>query len=208
MAQRLETRFDEALARLLGLRTYAIKSEVWPRQGRPPLFQRRTVEVALSNLSDITEQALLRSDHRISPLFKDFDSKHQWRNGPGKGRGYRAKRTSFKAWYAERVKVKNCVYVFWSRQNVCLYVGRTLNARGTRPTDHFRKEWFKQVKRIDVYKFERRRDVPRFECLLTHKLDPRHSGMTPSNKKYYSRCPICEQQKLVRRHVKRLFRFR
>jgi hypothetical protein len=139
-------------------------------------------------------------------MLEDYDYKRQWHSKKGKGFGRTKKKQSFKKWYDKNITTRNCVYAFWNKSR-CLYVGRTLNGKG-RPTAHFEKYWFGRATRVDVYGFDRRRDVPRFECLLTHKRSPSKSKMKPAKKKYYSPCPVCVGKKFIGDEVRGIFQLR
>ena len=204
MSNRIASRFDEELYKLFEARTFALKASVWPVPGRENKITRKKILKGIDRLGALAEQNLLRS-RRIRKILREADYKKQW-HLKNKGHGRPAKRRSFKAWYDKNITTKNCVYAFWKGKK-CLYAGRTLNGKG-RPTHHFDKHWFGNTSRIDVYAFDRKRDVPRFECLLTHRAIPAYSRMKPSSKKFYSQCPICQAQKTIRKEVKSLFRLR
>jgi hypothetical protein len=153
-----------------------------------------------------SEQLFLLGSRRMRRLLKSFDYRKQWHVTRSKGHGRAAKRRNFKQWYERKVTTRNCVYAFWNGKR-CLYVGRTLNGKG-RPTHHFDKHWFGAVSRVDIFAFDRKRDVPRFECLFTHRHVPSYSRIGPASKKYYLRCPICESKSSIRREIKALFRLR
>jgi hypothetical protein len=207
MTSHSEAAFSRELHSLLNARAAVLKHSLWPKPGRRLSYNRRVVAKTLNHLQEIAETTALRSNS-AQRMLCSYDNKRQWHINARKGWGPKAKKAAFRAWYGENVQVRNCVYVFWARHGKCLYVGRTLNHRASRPTNHFGKDWFREAKRIDVYKFDRKRDVPRFECLLTHKLQPWHQGMKPSEKKWSSKCPVCEAGKRVRREVKKFFRIR
>ena len=198
-------RFDGVLYDLFERRTHRLHTYMWPISGSAPQLKRKTVNSGIKRLQTIAEDDFLRSKH-AKQLLNGFDYKRQWHAKMGKGFGLPAKKRSFKTWYESKITTKNCVYAFW-RGKRCLYVGRTINGKG-RPTAHFEKHWFAQATRLDVYGFDGRRDVPRFECLLTHKRTPMRSKMKPSQKKYYSRCPICEGKKFIQDEVRWIFRLR
>lgn len=205
MASRTQKQFSDVLVGLLSVRTRALKASIWPIAGRPTKLTNRELSRSLSKLHELVVVALLRS-RLIKNLLNDKDAytKKQWHIKRGKGRGYKAKIKSFKTWYGHHISHDNCVYEIWGNSR-SLYVGRTLHGKN-RPTDHFVKAWFAQATRIDVFGFQRRRDVPRFECLLTHRDKPAHAYNKPATHRYYSRCPICERLKMASAEVKAIFR--
>lgn len=177
---------------------------MWPISGTAPHFGRADISLAIRRLRNIAENDYLKSRH-ARRLLKDYDYKRQWHSKKGKGFGREAKKQSFKRWYEKNITTENCVYAFWNGKR-CLYVGRTLNGKG-RPTSHFEKHWFGKATRVDVYGFDRRRDVLCFECLLTHRRNP-SSKIKPAKKKYYLLCPVCEGKDFIGDEVRWIFRLR
>lgn len=205
MAKQASKRFDEELSTLFRARTHSLRDHFWPKVGKAPSLGRQQVSKSIRKLQGIAEAGALKS-RPTREMLGAYDYKRQWHPKRGKGWGRPAKRTAFKDWYDKHITTKNCVYAFWNRKK-CLYIGRTLNGKG-RPTSHFDKHWFGKATRVDVYGFDRKRDVPRFECLLTHKHQPAYSRMRPASKKYYSQCVICAGDRLIRTEIKSLFRLR
>jgi hypothetical protein len=202
---RAANKFDRELTKLFRKRTHGLRAYMWPISGTAPTLARKNVSSAINRLRNIAEDDYLKSRY-ARRLLSEYDYKRQWHSKKGKGFGRAAKKRSFKRWYDKKITTKNCVYAFWNGK-YCLYVGRTLNGKG-RPTSHFDKHWFSKATRVDVYGFDRRRDVPRFECLLTHKRNPSYSIMKPSTKKYYSPCPVCDGKKFIGDEVRWIFRLR
>jgi hypothetical protein len=206
MPSQLEREFDTQIDRLFRSRIHKLKSAVWPAKGAAPMMTKKKVNHVIGRLQNVTRDAFLRTKGTKKILREDFDYKRQWHPKRGKGWGRAAKSQHFKNWYEKNITTKNCVYAFWQKKN-CLYIGRTLNGKG-RPTNHFQKYWFGKATRVDVFAFDRKRDVPRFECLLTHKYDPSYSRMKPSAKKYYSRCAVCDGTDSVKSELKTFFRLK
>jgi hypothetical protein len=204
MAKRALQRFDDELEKLFIRRTHWVRGQVRkPKQGKPPTFARGHVDKAVNNLNKLTEACLLR-DHAVQRLADIYDEKRQWHVVRSKGWGVENKRKSFIEWY-ERNKIgRNCVYVFWAGKK-CRYVGRTMKGQN-RPQTHFTKHWFIGVTRVDLYHSRVGRNVPKLECLATHRFRPRFSKIKPSSKRWYARCPICETQKTIAADVRSLFR--
>lgn len=206
MTTRLQRRFDEELEELFRRRTHWVRSKVRePTVGKPPTFARKHVNAAIKRLNDLTEASLLK-EHAVQSLSDIYDEKRQWHVTRSKGWRAERKGRAFLEWYDERGLSTNCVYVFWARKN-CRYVGRTLNGKN-RPQTHFHKKWFHGATRIDIYHSATKRDIPKLECLATHRFKPMYSKIKPARRKWYSRCPICEAQRMIRKDVRSMFRFR
>ena len=197
--------FDRELNTLFRKRTHGLRAYMWPISGTAPHLSRKDIGSTIRRLRKIAESDYLKSRYSRR-LLSEHGYKRQWHSKKGKGFGRDAKKRSFKRWYEKKITTKNCVYAFWNGKR-CLYIGRTLNGKG-RPTSHFEKHWFGKATRVDVYGFKRRRDVPRFECLLTHKRQPSYSKIKPARKKYYTSCPICDGKKFIGDEVRWIFRLR
>ena len=191
--------------RLFQIRTHQLRSYLWPTRGKAPRLTKKRLVVGISKLQDIAVNDYLHSKV-AKEAFKSYDYKRQWHAKRNKGFGVSAKKKSFRDWYERHITTKNSVYAFWNKSK-CLYVGRTLNGKG-RATSHFEKYWFRQATRVDIFGFDRKRDVPKYECMLTHRLNPAYSKITPSTKRYYSHCPICDGRKHISKGIKGMFRFR
>lgn len=205
MPSRYAKQFDGELLRIFAIRTHDLRTSLWPMAGKAPRLTRKQIRHSIRRLQNIAEADFFRSRYGRK-LLRDYDDKKRWHPKRGKGFGWRAKRRSFKTWYQEEGFPKNCVYVFWDRSR-CLYIGRTLNGKG-RPSSHFNKAWFGRAHRIDIFGFQRKRDVPRFECVMTHKHDPAEAGNKPARRNYYSPCPVCDAKGKIKKEVSRLFRLR
>ena len=205
MSSRALKQFDKQLASLLKARVYELKALVWPNPGNPPHLTPPKIKKAIRNMQASATLTLLKAK-QSRRMFDGYDDKRQWHAKRGKPRGIKEKKTAFKRWYEKKITTKNCVYILWHKSK-CRYVGRTINGRH-RPPAHFSKPWFRNVTRIDIYKFDRKRDVPRFECMRTHRHEPTESKINPARRKYYSRCPICEAKRAIRADIKELFRLK
>lgn len=201
MTTQLQKRFDRKLKDLFDRRTHWIRSQMRkPTVGKPPTFSRKHVDEAIEYLTGLVEASLVKEYVSWGEI---FDGKRQWHS---KGWGAEKKRKQFLNWYDKEVDNDNCVYVFWASKT-CRYVGRTLHGKN-RPQAHFYKAWFPGVTRVDIYYSKTKRNIPKLECLATHRFKPSHSKIKPSTKKWFSRCPICEAKKMVRSDVRSMFRFR
>ena len=206
MASRLTMEFDSKLRRLFDDRTHWMKSLVRKKSpGAAPKFSRQKVNKGIESLQAISTEILLRS--RLVPKPSElFDQKKQWHPKRNKGWGVRKKKSTFKKWYEANVDSPNCVYSFWNGRK-CLYLGRTLGGKG-RPSSHFEKAWFSKATRIDIWAIRDKRKVPMVECIATHRFDPTYSHIKPSNRKWTSKCPICEVHRNIRDELRQIFRLR
>ena len=203
MAKHAAHAFDKKLKDLFWNRTHWLRAEVRaPTRGKAPTFSRKKVNKAIDDLKALTTACLIKN-HAVDNFAGLYDQKRQWHI---KGHGAGKKRRAFVQWFDKAIPHSNCVYVFWARRK-CRYVGRTLNGKG-RPQSHFDKHWFSGVTRIDILSSKRPRNIPKLECLATHRFEPSKSKIKPSNKKYHSRCPICETHKRVRTEVRSLFKLK
>lgn len=204
MTSRIVGQFDDELIDLLRQHAHGLRRHVQRFRGQQPKLTGKKVRTAIRVLQGLAERVIFQSKEARRAL-KDYDDRRRWHT-KGKGRGWHAKRKSFKAWFRDQVGAKHCVYAFW-RKRVCVYIGRT-HGGGNRPSHHFEKLWFANVTRIDVYSFAGKRDLARFECMLTHHHDPIQLRATPSRKKYSSRCLVCDANRKIRSEIKRIFRLR
>lgn len=205
MSTRAQRQFENHLDWLFRIRTHSLRSFLWPTMGPPPRLSKKRLKRSIAKLQEIAVDSYL-SSRLARKVYRSYDHKRQWHSKRNKGFGIRAKKKAFKSWYDQKVTTKNSVYVFWDKKK-CLYVGRTLNGKG-RPTSHFEKYWFRRTTRVDVFGFDRKRDVPKYECVLTHRWQPAYSRITPSRKRYYTHCPVCEGREEISDSVKSMFRLR
>ena len=205
MPARAQLEFDRRLNTLFVARTHWLRMQVRkPKQGKAPSFNKKKVESAILKLKMLADECLRRKQ-RVW-MAESYQLKKQWQVRTSKGWGIQEKRESFITWFESNIPHPNCVYVFWAKRR-CRYVGRTL--KGTnRPQSHFQKYWFTGVTRIDIYVSSGRRDVPKLECLATHRFGPSHSRIRPAKKKWHSRCPVCVVHRAVRDEVKSIFRLK
>ena len=206
MAKHAALEFDRKLQKLFRDRTHWLRACLRrPTPGKAPSFNRKKVEAAIAKLLALATECQLRR-HAVDGIHDLYDLRKQWHVTSQKGFGLEAKRKAFIAWFAATSPHKNCVYVFWAKRK-CRYIGRTLQGKN-RPQSHFLKWWFPAVTRVDIYASRGARDVPKLECLATHRFKPRFSKIKPAARKRYSKCPICETHRLIRKEVKSIFRLR
>lgn len=206
MAKHAAAKFDRLLHKLFDDRTHWLKAQVRkPNRGKPPTFDKNKVEKAIRHLQTLAEEAQLHA-RAISGLVNLYSDKKQWRVTANKGWGVDQKRLKFNEWFDKCIPYNNCVYVFWAGHR-CRYVGRTLGGKN-RPQSQFQKHWFPGVTRVDIYSSQGAREIPKLECLLTHRFNPMHSKVMPASQKWFSKCPICETRSLIRDEIKYIFRLR
>ena len=205
MTKHSRRHFENELQQLFRARSNELISHLWPSRGKVERLSPRKIQLATDSLKAIANKHYL-SSVKARSLLQSYDNKKQWHTKKGKGWSRAAKKQAFKHWYGQHIETMNCVYIFWNNRK-CLYVGRTLNGKG-RPSAHFEKYWFNRCTRIDIYSFSRQREVPRFECVMTHKLNPAKAKNKPSSKRYSSNCPICENNSFITEQVRSMFPFR
>jgi hypothetical protein len=167
------------------------------------VLTKRERERAIENFQGIASNALAKKMAK-----KEFDrsvaKKKTWMT---KGRGKDAKRKSFRAWARTKIdKNSGKVYVFWHGKKCC-YVGRT-RGRGSRPSRHFKKKWFKGTTRIDVYMAPRKGDIPRLECFAVHRFLPSRNKVKAAKENWTPKCPLCVLHKKIKTELRTIYRFR
>ena len=199
-----QSKFNRMLDSLYKRRTSWLRSVVSrPRPGRPQSFSRKKREQKIRELQEITSEA--QAKRLAKEEFKRFDAKKRpWR---GKGRGLLAKKANFNHWVREKVHGKRGkVYVFWAGSR-CLYVGRS-RGKGSRPSDHFKRKWFRKATRVDVFLTRKRSAISLLECLAIHRFLPSENKVKAARKKWTPRCPLCRLHRDIRRELRQIFRFR
>jgi len=203
MAKQAAIEFDKRLHKLFDDRTHWLRAQV--RKSKPgpaPQFSKKKVKSSIKKLQTLATKCLLRS-YAVDGLDELYNQKKQWHVT---GWGVDQKQRAFVRWFEKTIHYKNCVYVFWAKRR-CRYVGRTLKGKN-RPQGQFQKFWFPGVTRIDIYAARGRKDVPKLECLATHRFKPTRSKNKPAARKWTAKCPICEAHKAIQSEVKSIFRLR
>jgi len=193
-------RLDDLYKRRTGwLRTVLTKANPGP----VPKLNKQQRERAIKYLQGIALDALAR---RMAK--KEFErsvaERKTWKT---KGWGADKKLQLFRAWARNRIDRKSGkVYVFWHTRK-CLYVGRT-KGRGSRPSQHFKRGWFKDTTRIVVYMAPHKRDIPRLECLASHRYLPAKNKNKIAKEKWTPKCPLCRLHRKIKTEMRTIFRFR
>ncbi|HMD54407.1 MAG TPA: hypothetical protein VKJ65_07665, partial [Phycisphaerae bacterium] len=136
--------------------------------GKPPQFGRKKVDAGIEKLQEIASDALA---HKLAKL--EFEEHvDSWQNYHVKGRGCEEKKDNFEKWFAVKLKKqKGLIYAFWGNRNKCIYIGRT-GSHGSRPSSHFEKFWFSEVKRVTIFVIKGKSHIPKLECLAIHRFQP------------------------------------
>jgi|ERR1700722_7696377 len=202
MTKRSDTKFDETLSDLFKDRTHWLRAQIRTPHGIPPEFNKEKIQKAIKELQSFATESLIY-EHAFRSLSKLYDQKRQWHV---KGWGREEQRENFTHWLEKEISFKNFVYVFWSNKR-CRYVGRTIGGKN-RPQSHFEKYWFTGVTRIDVLASRAKREIPKLECLASHRFKPSKAKNKPSSLKWYTPCPICETQEAIRDEMRSIFKLR
>jgi hypothetical protein len=199
-----ELSFKKELSKAFEKRTNWLRTSIFSKKpGKPPAFTRKTVNKTISKLQDIVSNAL--SSKLARTEFNNCSKrKMSWHV---KGRGPENKKVRFDEWFNNKFSGnKSVVYVFWGN-NRCIYVGRTGNG-GERPSKHFEKHWFNQVKRIDIYSARTATYNSKLECLAQHYFQPIKNKYKASKPKYMKSCPLCIIHKNIKKELRQIFRFK
>jgi hypothetical protein len=195
-------KFNRRLDRLYKKRTGWLRTVLTKANPGPvPSLKANQREHAIDRLQEIASDALAKKMAR-----KEFRSieKKPWMT---KRRGTDEKRREFRTWARKEIdKSSGKVYVFWHDKKCC-YVGRT-RGRGSRPSRHFKRGWFKGTTRIDVYMAPRKGDISRLECLAVHRFLPSRNKIKVSKENWTPKCPLCALHKKIKTELRRIFRFR
>lgn len=198
-----QAKFNHRLDRLYERRTGWLRSVLKPNRGQILRLNEKQRERYIKDLQDIASEAVARQ------MAKD-EFKHSVRNTKiwrTKGWGTDKKIKEFRAWAKKKIDQRSGkVYVFWQKRK-CLYVGRT-RGRGSRPSQHFRKSWFKRTTRIAVYMAPHKRDIPRLECLAVHRFLPAKNKVRAAKERWTPKCPLCRLHRRVKTEIREIFRFR
>jgi hypothetical protein len=198
-------RFERELSGLFDQRTVWLRSKLGNQGvGKPPTFGRKKVDAGIMKLQEIASAALA---HKLAK--SEFDEHVTCaRSCHVKGRGYEKKRENFEYWFnANFQKRKGLIYAFWGNRNKCIYIGRT-GSHGSRPSSHFDKFWFSQVKRVTIFIIKGKSHIPKLECLAIHRFLPTQNKNKAATKKWTKACPLCTTHKYIENELRNIFRFR
>lgn len=199
-----QVEFNRRLDRLYEKRTGWLRTVLSkPNTGPIPALKKNERERAIKRLQGIVSDAVARRMAK-KQFERSVASQKTWKT---KGWGTNKKIQQFRAWAKSRIDRKSGkVYVFWHKKK-CLYVGRT-RGRGSRPSQHFRKAWFKDTTRIVVYMAPHRRDIPRLECLAVHRFLPARNKVKAARERWTPKCPLCSLHRKIKTEIRTIFRFR
>jgi hypothetical protein len=196
--------FERELNKLFRKRTYWLRQKLGTTgAGQPPVFNRKTVKTGIKRLQQIASDALAWKLARVA-----FDENVKSRNNRQiKGHGRAEKKSNFEKWFVRFKKTKGVVYAFWGKNGECIYVGRT-GAHGSRPTSHFEKFWFSQVKRVTIFDVKGKSRVPQLECLAIHHFQPTRNINRAAIGKWTKACPLCTTHRYIRDELHDIFRLK
>jgi hypothetical protein len=181
------------------LRTVLTKANPGPVPTLTKTQRERTIKLLQEIASDALAKKMARREFQRS-----IEKRRTWMT---KGWGTEKKRRKFRAWARKKIDSHSGkVYVFWDGKK-CRYVGRT-RGRGSRPSQHFKRGWFKRTTRIDVYMAPRQSDIPRLECLARHRFLPSQNKIKVAKEKWTPRCLLCVLHKKIKNELRGIFRFR
>lgn len=197
--------FERELDSLFRQRTHWLRRKLGAKgAGKPPEFGRGKIDAGITKLQAIASDGLARK------LAKAEFDEHvaAQKNYRIKGRGPEDKKAEFEKWFATHFhKRKGLIYAFWGRKKKCIYIGRT-GARGSRPSSHFEKYWFSDVKRVTIFSIGGKRHIPKLECLAIHRFQPTRNKNKAATKKWTKACPLCTTHKYIEGELRNIFRFR
>ncbi len=199
-----QVKFNRRLDRLYANRTGWLRTVLTKANPGPvPILTKKQRERAIKRLQAIASDALARRMAK-KQFERSIAKRKAWVT---KGWGTEEKLRRFRKWAKSNIdRESGKVYVFWHKKK-CLYVGRTIG-RGSRPSKHFRKEWFKGTTRIVVYMAPHKRDIPRLECLAVHRFLPRRNKVKAAKERWTPKCPLCTLHRKIKTEIRTIFRFR
>jgi hypothetical protein len=198
--------------KLVGVRR--ILEEMWSRRasrllrtvgertrGRVPGFSRDFIQAKIVEIQDLAGEFLIPSLRR-----RIAHEAHQRRvrfpNRVRRTEKWNVLRTVLAR--GRHVSAKHFVYVIWGRDRRCLKVGRSdtgLNRLyGQRDASYFRDS-----QRITLYFPVSAKRLPALECRLTHLFRPDLYRVKPAQRKYRTKCEVCQLQRRVKREVESMF---
>lgn len=198
-----QSQFNGVLDRLYERRTDELRRILTGKPGPLLTLTKKRRESKIRELQEIASKALAKkmAKRRFKRLVVE---KKTWRT---KGWGTDKKKKIFRAWIRRKISSKRGkVYIFWY-QRECAYVGRT-RGRGTRPSHHFKRNWFNGTTRIDVYVARQRRSIPQLECLAIHRFCPTRNRVKAAKENWTPKCPLCAVHKKIRTEMRKIYRFR
>jgi len=197
--------FERKLNNLFRQRTHWLRQELGTKAaGKPPKFGRGKVNDGIKELQELASVALAGQLARA-----EFDEyvEHR-RNYHIRGHGRPEKKRRFEEWFRPHFpKAKGLIYAFWGRRKKCIYIGRT-GSGGRRPSGHFDKFWFSEVRRVTIFEVNGNSHLPKLECLGIHHFQPTRNTNKASTKKWTKACPLCSTHKYIESELRSIFRFR
>lgn len=193
-------KFETTLNELFKRRTEWLCREITDfKPGPPNAWNKKIRDSGVNSLLEIAEDILAT----------DFAKKEFEKHPPKyrikiKGWGDDKKKDNFKTSYDENISMKNCVYIFFGKNNKCLWVGRTEDGKG-RPASHFEKKWAKDATRINIYPVNNKTQLHPLECLAWHSFTPKFNKNKPARGKNEKACPMCNILHNINTEMKSIF---
>ena len=199
-----QRQFNRRLDRLYEKRTGWLRTVLTKSNPGPvPKLTKKQRERGIERLQEIASNALARKMAR-KEFQRSVEKRKSWKT---KGWGTDKKRAEFRAWARRKIdRDSGKVYVFWNAKKCC-YVGRT-RGRGSRPSQHFKRGWFKRTTRIVVYIAPKKSDISRLECLAVHRFLPSRNKVKAAKENWTKKCPLCALHKKIKNELRRIYRFR
>ena len=202
-------KFEKELDNLFRQRTHWLRHIlVSPKPGPAPEFHRKELNDGIEKLQEIVLNALTAKIARKEFKKHAQAPAHKWKV---KGHSKENKKQEFKEWLNHLNLDKGYIYVFWGKNRMPLYIGRTdKTGQHNRPIDHFNKDWFYKNRpvRIDIYQAKSNKFTPELECLAVHYFSPSQNTNKPAKRKYRKGCPLCEINKSIEDQLRDIFAFK
>lgn len=195
--------FNRILDRIYKRRTDHLRRILDPKSGQTRRLTKKRRERAVDELQEVVSRGLAARLAKTE-FNKSVAERRSWHP---KGWARKKKQEGFRRWIRKKISRKRGkVYVFWKKRE-CRYVGRT-GGRGSRPSQHFKRGWFAGTTRIDVYTTLLRKSAPRLECLAIHHFRPTKNKVKAAAKGWTPHCPLCGIHRMIRREMRKIYRFR
>ena len=192
--------FKKELHSLFDLRTAWLMKILGAKKiGKPTKFNKDKVKKSIQIIQNYASKAFV---NKISKYELDKSTKII-KNHKIQGHGIKQKKKDIKDWYDNTIHSANCVYMFFNKDNKCLYVGRSSSGKH-RPASHCEKFWFKYANRIKVVATIQS-ESSKIECMAIHRYLPRYNINTPSKSKWTKKCPICKIHKDIKNEIESIF---
>lgn len=195
----LHTQFHRKLDKLWERRTDELRALIKPKIGMRLGFTRKLRNKTIGELLDIATEILVRkvAKRELYDLIVGR-SLHRIR-----GRGLDGRGNDLVA-FARRLRGP-IIYAFW-RGKRCLYVGK--GQKPSRLAGYQRHAFQTKSDRVEVFSIRTKSQLPKAECLATHRFRPRHNRVKPARVRWGKRCPVCRRHDEIKHLLSALFPMR